>query len=151
MTLLALPSDVTAAPSEEDSCRDAIPVLTYDVNLKPDKATYRPGSVVSIEVTVTRPPRDPAGVGDGIDPPVIMPAPGASVIVYLKVAGLEYAEFGQTNEQGKVVLGIKLPSPAPEGPVPAVGYAYRTLARLPCVDVEEFGLVTDPAFVTVGN
>lgn len=139
--LIPLPS--AAAAEATPGCFDfVVSATTFHVELKPDRSTYRAGTVATIHTTVTRPAHeDPAGLGQKIEPPESFPAPDVGVGVGLNLFGLHYVETSVTDGQGKASIDIKIPSSAPAGKVSGTGFAWKSVLSAPCASVEEFGRV----------
>ena len=133
------------APSASACAMEYITPTTLHVDIGPFKKTYKKLDVVKVEVTVSRPAEeDPVGLGIGFDRPVSEPAPEVNVGVGISVGRVFLPGYGFTDENGRVVVPIRLERYTPAKTAYVRAYGYKTLVETTCLTVEEQGFGTIP-------
>lgn len=137
--MAALP---VAGPASAAPCAAATTLNTFKVKTEWNKPVYKPGEVVKVTVTVTRPgSEDPLGNGIPMDGPVAIPAEDVLVSTSFVVNPPYYPYAGGTTDaNGQVGLKIKLPKKV-KGPVDVMTYArvIHNQSGPACTEVTEQG------------
>jgi hypothetical protein len=123
---------------------ETIALRTLNIEFEADKKIYEIGEIAAITATITRPAKeDPLNNGIPMDRPYVEPAPGVTVGVGLHVGRVFLPGAGITDDQGKVVIRIKIESYAPAGKwVDASAYAWKVIHQDVCFTVQEDGFTT---------
>lgn len=137
-----------AAPCGGRSSRGMVTrLITFHVEAKPLKPSYKLGTKAMIEVTVTRPAHeDPLNNGIEFEPPVSLPAEGVDVSVGLYRGNFYMYGVSVTDENGKATIPVKLNPDAPPGNVIGEAGARAYYNRGGCPDIEEEGFAYYPRF-----
>ena len=125
-------------------------LYSFDVEAKPQKASYPAGSKVKVDFVVTRPgDEDPIGEGTEMPRPVTFPAENVEVNVSI-YAGIYYMYgSGVTDSEGKATVTVKLHPAVPAGWARGEVSARAYYNRGGCPDVEEFGSESYPKFFKI--
>jgi hypothetical protein len=129
---------------------ETIGLRTYNLDVRPDKKSYKVGDTAKVHVTVTRPAKeDPLGEGIPIDSPENFPAEGVNVGIGLRVGDVFLFGHNVTDAEGKTIVKVKIASYAPPGKASADAFAWKTAVDSPCARVEENGYTSIPNMFTV--
>lgn len=120
---------------------EQIQLKTLDLEVSAAKETYRVGEVATFKALVTRPAKeDPLGQGIPMDRPFVTPAEDINLGVGLLFKGNVFLPgFGITDENGEVTLKVKIEKYVKPGMVNASFFAWKTVAELPCLRIDEAG------------
>lgn len=129
---------------------ETVGLRTYNLEVKPDKKSYKVGDTAKVHVTVTRPAKeDPLGQGIPVDSPESFPAEGVNVGIGLRIGEVFLFGHNITDAKGLTTVKVKIASYAPAGKASADAYAWKTQVDSPCARVEENGYTSVPNIFTV--
>lgn len=132
---------------------EQIQLKTLDLEVSPTKKSYRIGEVAKFKALVTRPAKeDPLGQGIPMERPYVTPAEGINIGVGLLFNGNVFLPgFGVSDENGEVMLKVKIQNYVKPGSVQASFFAWKTVAELPCARIDETGYRPFPDVFRVEN
>lgn len=142
---------VAAKPTGGCDGRDRREIWDLNLSVEAKVAEYAVGDVARVVVTVTRPDDyDPLTGQTYIgEPPMSEPVADATVGAGVVVEGVYLTGYGVTDQEGKVVLPIKIERWTPPGVGMGSFLATRVVVDIPCLLVEEIGAAADPALFKV--
>ncbi|HEX9823609.1 MAG TPA: hypothetical protein VGB51_04350 [Actinomycetota bacterium] len=142
----AADTTVTTAACDRDT---TVSVDNLHVSVDPTADVVRVGQRARFEVVVSRPGSGrPGGLGPGLDLPARVPAAGVRAAVWLPLEPTPAAALAETDDQGRALVEIPIPTSTRAGTIDVRGFAWNTIIS-GCLTLEEVGQVDIPDALTV--